>query len=313
MKRAALSCGSSGFLLGSKHTHLTDFEPAGTTSGMAETSPVFIAVHVPKCAGRTIENHLRANLDSGSLWIPRKRSRNFPQVLPPFYRAPASSDTSAIRAVSGHWIGQSIERLFPGRTLYHSVLLREPMGFHLSYFNYRSMRYLKEGLATYSFDDHIRSPPDDPISHFILERWLEIPRARLLTMSAQRKYDILNECLAKFWYVGDLGCCDELLTMISEQLGISTRIEAANTKEQWQSVAKWNLLSREQLTPTQVAMVQQRTKLDRALWESWKGARLGTGSVVPVPLPADAGARLAVHEMQRPYHSLVRRLKRGWN
>jgi hypothetical protein len=280
---------------------------------MPETSPVFIALHVPKCAGRTIDNHLRAHLDPHSFWIPRKRLTKVPQFYPPFYSAPTSSDTSAIRAVSGHFIGQSIERLFPGRTLYHSVLLREPFGFHLSYYNYRSMRYLKEGLATYSFDDHIRSQPDDPISHFILERWLEIPRARLLMMSAQHKYDMLNHCLAKFWYVGDLGCCNELLTMISERLGITTRIEASNTKEQWQSMAKWSLLTRDQLTPAQVELVEQRTRLDRALWETWKGARLDAGSVVPVPLPADTGAGLVLHEVQRPYHSLVRRLKRGWN
>jgi hypothetical protein len=309
MPASADRTGAAGRIL----AHLTGFQAAGTSARMSKPPPVFIALHVPKCAGRTIENHLREHLDPASLWIPRKRWRKVPPIYPPHYAPPLNPDTSGIRAVTGHFIGQSVERLFPGRTLYRSVLLREPLGFHLSYFNYRSMRYLSEGLATYSFDDHVRSQPDDPISHFLLERWLELPRARLLSMPAQRKYEILNDCLAKFWFVGDLGYCNELLTMMCEGLGISAQIKSSNTKEQWQAGTNWKLLTKDQLTPDQIALVAQRTRLDRALWETWKNARLDTGSVVPVPLPANAGAGLALHEVQRPYHSLVRRLKRGWN
>ena len=176
------------------HPRLTAAVTAGYQDRMPTENTTFIAVHVPKCAGSSVERHMLENLPAKAVWMPRKRYRSMPAIKPPFFE-PRREGTGDVRFVSGHHIGKSVEGYFPDHRILRSVLLREPMSFHLSYYNFRSMRYLGQGLNTYSFDDHLLSQRDDPISHFLLERWLEIPRAKLLSMPAQRKFDIINRDL----------------------------------------------------------------------------------------------------------------------
>jgi hypothetical protein len=279
---------------------------------MPTENTTFIAVHVPKCAGSSVERHMLENLPATAVWMPRKRYRSMPAIKPPFFE-PRREGTDDVRFVSGHHIGKSVEGYFPDHRILRSVLLREPMSFHLSYYNFRSMRYLGQGLNTYSFDDHLLSQRDDPISHFLLERWLEIPRAKLLSMPAQRKFDIINRAFSDFWFVGDLSHCNELVASMSRELGINSTLISKNTKEDWQQRVTWRMLTREDLTARQIEMVEERTRLDRAIWETWRNAKHNVSSVVPMSLPANAGSGSLLHELQRPYHAIVRRVKRGWN
>lgn len=272
---------------------------------------VFLAVHVPKCAGRTIENHMRKHLDRSQVWLTTRRNRKAPNLIKPLY-APPSSAIDAVRFVSGHYVGVSAERLFQGRAIRRTVLLREPLSFHLSYFNYRMMRYASLGLKGYSFDVHVRSQPEDPIAHFLLSRWLEIPWLTLMRMPAQRKLELLNETLAGFWFVGDISDCDELCGRMSAELGISTQVERSNTKEQWQQKVAWQPLTRTDLTSADIAFVHRRTQLDRVLWETWHTARYRAAEVQPAASSASLTPQFASHELQRVYYSAVRRLSRGW-
>jgi len=278
-----------------------------------DPEPVFFALHVPKCAGSTIEFHMLRHLGAAQVWIPKKRWRKLPPLAPPLYKATSPEHIRTVRFVSGHYLGQSIERLFAGRPIRRSVLLRDPVSFHLSYYNFRMMRYRHQGLNPYSFETHLLSQPDDPMSHFLLSRWLEIPWPRLLTMPPAVKYDLINESLARFWFVADYRQCDALSRQMSTDLGISTQVERANTKEIWQSVVTWRPITREDLTPKQIEMIERRTMIDQRLWQTWRNAGHDVVSVRPLPLPEAAGAAFAAHELKRPYHSAARRMARGWD
>lgn len=271
-----------------------------------DSEVVFLAVHVPKCAGRTIEAHMVKHLPAEQRWQTLRR--------PLAARAwgCAAPELSNVRFISGHHLGRSIEQHLGRRTLKRSVLLREPTSFLVSYYNYRIMRYLSQGWNSYGFELHLRSLPCDPISHFLLQRWLEIPWPTLMAMSPDRKYDLLNQELSRFWYVADYKYCDELIELMARKLGIPTKAELRNTKEEWTKKVEWRPLSADDLSPSIHREIMARTRLDKALWQSWGQARLDTSGVKAVPLESYSPWTFPIAEMTRPVHAFARRYQRGW-
>ena len=289
-----------------------DGEALGTHDNAAGQL-VFLAVHVPKCAGSTLERHMAKHLPTEERWITRKRSPRLPLAWGRPYTLHRAPEIRRVRFISGHYVGRSLERMLPERPIRRSVLLREPTSFMISYYNYRMMRYLSLGWKPYSFETHLRSLPSDPITHFLLERWLEIPWPALMIMSPARKYQLLNHELRRFWYVADYGHCDELTAMMGAELGISTVPERLNTQEEWTSKVNWRPLTTDDLTPELRSEIAARTRLDRALWQSWAGARLNTASIEPVPLEGTSRFNFPLAEVKRPVHQVARRLQRGWS
>ena len=286
------------------------------SSRPGENSPgevVFLAVHVPKCAGSTIERHMGRHLAAEVRWITRKRSPRLPIAWGRPYTMRGAPDLSRVRFISGHYVGRSLERLLPGRPIKRSILLREPASFMISYYNYRMMRYLSLGWKPYSFETHLRSLPSDPMSHFLLERWLEVPWPAQMVMSPERKYQLLNRELRRFWYVADFRHCDELTAKMARELGISTRPERLNTQEEWAKKVDWRPLTTDDLTPALRSEISARTRLDQALWQSWAQAKLNTANIQPIPLQGCSRLNFPIAEARRPVHQVARRLQRGWS
>lgn len=272
---------------------------------------VFLAVHVPKCAGSTIERHMVKHLPEAERWVTRKRTPRMLMTWGRPYSMRGAPEFHRVRFISGHYVGRSLERMLSERTIKRSVLLRDPTSFMISYYNYRMMRYLSLGWKPYSFETHLRSLRSDPMSHFLLERWLEIPWPVLMLMSPEHKYRLLNEELRRFWYVADYRHCDELTAAMAVELGISTKPERLNTQEEWTKKVDWRPVTANDLSPSIRREITARTRLDRALWQSWSQARLNTTSIQPVPLEGCTRFTFPLAEMQRPVHQVARRYKRG--
>jgi hypothetical protein len=95
--------------------------------------PLLIHIHVPKCAGTTVEKHLHNELGGQGFWAPRKRTRNFPLGwFRPKYNSARGAPLDQIKAVSGHFIGRSVEDLFEDRRVIRSIILRDPESLMLS-------------------------------------------------------------------------------------------------------------------------------------------------------------------------------------
>jgi hypothetical protein len=276
----------------------------GESKSMAE--PLYCVLHVPKCAGSTIESHLNKHLGSKAFWRPAKRTRNFPlELFGRKYdnRLPAAAN--GIKAVSGHFIGASIERHFAGRPIKRTLLLRRPGDHLLSWYNFRMMRYIAAGQAPYSLSLHLRSMPADPMAHFLLERWLELPLWRTAAMNPRQKITLLDHALSAFDFIGDIHDCDRLVALISSELGIEEKAERANTQENWMSRVDWAPLKYEDLTEASREMISRMTSLDDYLWRRW--ALKETVSFET----RDMGTRFLAHEWRRPYFELMRRYKRN--
>lgn len=271
----------------------------------APPNPVYLLPHVPKCAGSTVEIHLRDHLEDG-FWSPGKRSRHLPiNFLRRKFDATPPAAPEEIVAVSGHWVGRSVERLFPGRQLWRGVLLREPAALVLSWYNYRMMRYSATGRSPYPFALHLRSLPPDPVAHFLLERWLELPWWRLAKLSPGEKCRMLDEMLDRFDFVGDISDCDRLIALLSKRLDIPPVAASINTADSWRALASWEPLRRDRLSPEDAAELRRRTRLDDYLWRRWALRETA------IPPAADQVAPFLRSELARPLAEIRRRQKRG--
>jgi hypothetical protein len=280
---------------------MSDPLPAAADTEPAGERGVEIVLHVPKCAGTTIEEHLERHLGE-AFWSPPKRTRRLPlELFARKYAARPPVPPERIRAVSGHFIGRSVERLFAGRPVRRSVLLREPEALILSWYNYRMMRYRAQGRNPYPLALHLRSLPPDPLAHFLLAHWLEIPWARLAAMRAEEKLARLEDALAGFDTVGDIADCDRLVARLSRRLAIPETARPENTGERWRAGTGWTPLRREDLSEADRALLAARTRLDSALHAR---AVLGREAPLAAPVP------LLRAELARPLAELARRRAR---
>ncbi|WP_319497084.1 hypothetical protein [uncultured Cohaesibacter sp.] len=256
------------------------------------TSHVYFAYHVPKCAGSSIDYYIAQNfgdqfLRPARLKAPRIHfsSRN--------YQQPEMGALEGIRFVSGHWIGRSLEACFPGRPIRQSILLRDPLGFYLSYYNYRMKRYQSQGMQAFSFDLFYRTRPLNPVSSFILTRVLEIPAPLVRLMSSEEKLHRIHEGLRDFWFVGSYRDCDQLLAMIAREEGGSVDFASRN-KNPHKAVTEATL------TDGQVNRIMEENSLDQALYEHY----CMKGDSAVAFSPSDP-LKAILKDFQRPFYSYL--------
>ena len=268
------------------------------------SEPLLIHIHVPKCAGTTVENHLHAELGENGFWAPGKRTRKFP--LGWFgrkYNATPRAAVKDIRAISGHFVGRSVEDMFLDRRIVRSIILREPEALLLSYYNYRMMRYMMRGQNAYGFSLFLRATRQNFITHFLLERWLELPWIQLIHMRDEQKAALLDEIMASVDHVSHIGETDQLVGTISEELGISPLAQRRNTAEANQHMTGWKILRAGEISEADRIELKARTNLDRYLWRRWV---LKDGA----PFRPEPARRFVQTEIVRPRYQCERRLAR---
>ena len=255
--------------------------PAATRQEYAaeRTGPIYFLLHIPKTAGQTIQMHLAEHCAPGVFWQSQRRLR-------PGRRASAQDfpDIDRARVISGHHIGRSLERYFPGREVRRIVLLRDPLQMQLSFYNWKMMDHLAKGWGTYSFSLHLRALPRNFMTHFLLSRWVELSQPKLMAMSDTRKYQILNRALAGFWFVGAHSDCDRVIAAIGADLGVPPMAAPRNTSAEAQAHTGWRLVTAQSLSPSMRAAIRAKNPLDYALWESWGAAGFDPAKVRPAAL-----------------------------
>jgi hypothetical protein len=272
---------------------------------------VYFLLHIPRTAGQTVEMHLHDNA-LGVTWIPRRPSAR-EALSGARYSQIGTPPLDAICVVSGHNVFGSQEALFPGRRVRRSVLLRDPIDFCVSFYNYRMMIGLSRGLKTPGFELFRETLPNDFMSHFLLNRWLELRWPTLLAMANEEKFARLNAALAKFWFVGAHSDVNELIAGLADDLDVPPVARRRNSTQIWRSRTRWTPLRPEDLPVATRADILARNPLDQALWETWRDAQFATAAVRPKPLPPTPRGAFAAHEAKRPARLLAYQWARsGW-
>lgn len=259
---------------------------------MSDSRPIYFFVHVPKCAGRSVELHLEAHLGERFVYLRRKRGwrRHLSEHI---YRLPQRFDPPATDAVSGHALGRSLLSRFEGREVRESVLLRDPLSLLVSFYNFRMSRFTHEGWPHVDFERFYLSRHLNPVSTFLLVNYLEVPWGRLLTMSEADKLDRISEAFEDFWFVGDYRQCDRLIATVSEQFGIPDQAPRANVLE-----AK--KLTTDTVPQAMRDRIAEECALDQALYDMWAGRGFREQAPAPQSLPSgNRIGRIIRHEAAR--------------
>ncbi len=279
--------------------------------GAATTRPLHIVFHVPRCAGQTVHRHLSRHAPKGSYLRLRKRKGQNRLFLPQ-YQIAEMPDPRSVNAISGHWIGRSIEQYFDDRPIARSILLRDPVSQFVSHYNFRMMRYISQGLQPYSPEIAYRSRQRNYVTHCILRIFAENSWPRLMSLSASEKYAEAEQFLSECSFVGDHSRCDELIANLAPDLGIPAVAETKNSSEQWLQCVNWEPLKISDLSRSMIDTIKQDNILDQLLWESWKDAEQGQAQP---SLQAIGDTPLAKHmatQSSRIVNQVKRRFHRGW-
>jgi tetratricopeptide (TPR) repeat protein len=239
-------------------------------AGAGTASPVYFLLHMPRTGGNTITAHLKAHLGDQVCAVSRPAPL---QVLGrQRFNLDEGPDFRRVHAVTGHYLGRSLERRFPGREIRRTLLLRDPIGFHVSYYNHRMMFSLSRGGPTCDFERHLRAQPADLVPLLLLWYWLEMPLRTFLATGDSYKFERLNESLAGFWFIGGYEDGDRLLAAIAADLGIPAATQRKNTTSEWRKRVPWRPLRAEELSSAMRDAILAKNPLHDALWHGWRGA-----------------------------------------
>jgi len=286
-------------------------EPAlsGRRHRGAGASPVHFVYHIPKCAGRTIDRHLALSLPQSAYHRMKKR-RGLGRFVTR-YDCSDLPDPRAVRVVSGHFLGISVDRLFERRLIKRSLLLRDPASHFVSYYNYRMTRYLSEGMQPYGVEVAYGAMQRNFITHYILKNFLELSWTQIASLSDQDKYDLVNAFLSTFWFVGDYQLCDDFLDALGDRLDIPANARPHNRLTELARGAGWTPLTLDLLPDDILAAIRAENMIDQKLWETWHDARHDTSAVRPVALERNTSSFVG-NEASRFVNQILRRMQRRW-
>jgi hypothetical protein len=221
---------------------------------------VHFLLHVPKCAGTTVEDHVRSTLGDGFLLAPRWH--NPLRVVIGNHYSMAANDLRLpyLKAITGHSLGVSLKRHFPNAEIRETVLLRDPVGYHRSLYNYRIMRHRAgTGPEPPGFATWYRAQRRNPISRFILNHYFEQGIPALYRLSSRDRLALLEERFRDFWFVGGYQRADEMIAEVSHALGVAGQATRRNTGPECEVGIDAAMCER----------IVAENALDQALWDRW--------------------------------------------
>ncbi|MBM4114524.1 MAG: hypothetical protein FJ252_01450 [Phycisphaerae bacterium] len=267
---------------------------------------IWLLVHVPKCAGTTVEEHLRKHLPPDQVLKPSRRKAPARYLSRPYWTMPESRDLTKARVVIGHPFGRSIIRHFPDCEIRECVMIRDPLGFLLSHYNYRMSRYARQGVNQIGFELWYRTRPLNPVTHFILNRYLEMPHTKLWQLKPRDRIRVLDDALEKFAFVSSYRSCDGFLRTLSEELGIETEFKARN-------VTPTKVVTEETIAASLKQQILEENAVDALFFEKYRDRGWVRGAPAAVPcVPQDDRLRAIRRDLSRPLNVVRARLLRDF-
>jgi hypothetical protein len=182
---------------------------------------VFYLAHVPKCAGQTVERYTEQILPPEAILRPKKAAPVVRYLTGRGWRRPPGLDPAAVRVVSGHFMGRDIGALLPAHQPRESILVRDPVGLFLSWYNYRMTRYRSQGRAIPPFEAWYETQGRNPVTRHLFTRHLNWSTPRFLATPVGRLATEATAVLDGFWFVASYRRVDDLLAAVAAHFGTS--------------------------------------------------------------------------------------------
>lgn len=266
---------------------------------------VYFLVHVPKCAGTTAGKFFETHLKDGYLRV--QRLHGLKGLARNFYGPHASlagigeERLERLKVLTGHSLSRSLKRHFTGREIREAVMLRDPLSYFVSLYNFHFAQHRDFGYAAPpAFAHWYRGVRKNPVSRFILNHYLEIGHPLIYRYSSAQRLALLERELAGFHFVGSYHHCDELVSRIGGGLGISAEVKRHN-------VAPAAVISADALPDGAERRILKDNALDQALYERWKDRKWEGVPAADAPaLPAGDHAVYLGSDVANQVHRLWR-------
>ena len=224
---------------------------------------VHFLLHVPKCAGTTVEEHFRATLGAGFLLAPRWHNPLRAVIGNRYSMAQGDPRLAHLKVITGHSMGVSLKRHLKDAEIRESVLLRDPVGYHLSLYNFRVARHRAgTGPKPPGFASWYLAQRRNPISRFILNHYYEQGIPALYRLSSRDRLAWLEQRFRDFWFVASYRRADEMIAGISRELGVGGEAEHRNVgpvRERAETALDERMRDR----------IVTENAVDQALWDRW--------------------------------------------
>lgn len=258
--------------------------------GESARPPVLYFVHVPKCAGRTVESHLMRNLPDDAVFRPDRAAPLGRYLAGASWRAEKPERPERVRVVTGHFFGKSIGRWLPEHERHEAILMRDPVGLFLSWYNFRMMRYANKGLHVPSFEAWYARRERNPVVRHLFTTYLGWSVPRFLTADKAAITDHAIETLDRFWFVASYRQADALVAAIADILPVPSKAEYRNR-------TNYRFRDRASLDERLVARIAAENDLDILLLDRYENRGLNREAALPVREPTSG--RLLGAELRR--------------
>jgi hypothetical protein len=252
---------------------------------------VFYLAHVPKCAGQTVERTMEAVLPPEAILRPKKAAPVVRYMTGRGWRRPVSLVPGSVRTISGHFFGRDIGALLPPHERRESILLRDPLGLVLSWYNYRMNRYRAQGRAIPDFEAWYETQGRNPVARHLFTRHLNWPTPRFLATPVNRLAAEAVAVLDGFWFVASYRRVDALLAAVADHFGATAEPRHVNRTD-------YAFRAAESLDPGFVARVARENALDAFLFDRYRD-RLFDPTAVGAVDPPLSSSTLAGFEVRR--------------
>ncbi|MTI00047.1 hypothetical protein [Roseibium sp. RKSG952] len=225
---------------------------------------LFFLLHVPKCAGSTVEHHFELHSGDGFLRVPRWKNPLRNIIGNRYHKTFIQKRLENVKVASGHSLSSGLRAFLPDHVICETVLLRDPLSYLVSFYNYRWSRYVNDqGPKPPQFEKWYSTQRKNPISRFILNRYLDYGVPLIYGLSSQARLDIIEDRLKDFHFVGSYKLTDKMIRGISEELGIPSRSVSQN-------VTPHRKIMIQDIDPVLRDRIESENAVDRFLFERWK-------------------------------------------
>ena len=222
---------------------------------MKNKKPLYIFLHIQKCAGSTVRKHIEKNFNKDEFLLAYANEPPFingAYNLKKYLKSLTQKQKNKLKIIFGHRVFYKMGELFPGREIKYLTVFRSPIERMISQYNYRRMR-LKQRLPKKSIDrlklellDGKRildfhewlegGVPKNSIFRFVFERFFD----KETNFSTFLKRDFKKQNLEKvkkildsFYFVGIQTKIDRDILYIYSLLGINKFYSRSNVSKKY--------------------------------------------------------------------------------
>lgn len=234
---------------------------------MNSKTTVYLFPHILKCAGLSVRDFLLNDAPASSSAVIYSKAERQPW-LDPQNRVP-QGERDAIRILFGHRLPRAAARGFDGRIIREIGLLREPVSFYVSLFNFLQKTPQVHRIEGMSFEQWYPTNKHNRISRFYFRHYFGLSSMGIRKMSQRQRFEFLSRQFETFWFVGDYRNCDAVMEQVTQDIGWTFE------RLRHENAAPSNALRSQDIGEDLRRKILEDNALDRALYETWAERKWG--------------------------------------